>query len=113
MALLTAPASDSATRGALDVDVVSGRPDTVTGGDALLRVTAPSPGAWDSVRVEVNGVDATAVFVPENEREDEQGNERGARARTRARPDRTGLVRGLHEGGNDVTVTAPGARTAG
>lgn len=73
------------------VDVLSGRPDSVTGGDALLRVEAPDPG---DVRVRLNGRDVTGQFAP-------------------AGPGTlTGVVDGVRDGRNTVTATAPGHRTA-
>ena len=78
--------------GEIEVTVLSGRPDMVSGGDALLRIDVPADVAPADVRVAVNGVDATGAF------------------RAAAGPRRlTGLVDGLSQGANEVVVTVAGA----
>lgn len=47
------------------VDVVSTRADTVTGGDALVRVDVPRTVPRHRVRVSVDGRDVTAAFAPD------------------------------------------------
>ncbi|GAB1511584.1 DUF6351 family protein [Actinophytocola sp. KF-1] len=69
------------------ITVLSGRPDTVTGGDALLRVSAPA-----ATRVTRNGADVTSAFRWDP-----------------ATGTLTGLVGGLRIGGNTVTAYAPGS----
>ena len=73
-------------RGPLEVSVLSSRPETVTGGDALLLITL---GEHDSKRVgvTVNGNDVTAMF-----RETQDGQF-------------VGLVTGLEYGLNNVMVS--------
>jgi hypothetical protein len=51
--------------GRLSVSVLSGRADTVTGGDALIRVTAPAHVPVEQVRVRVDGRDVTGLFRPD------------------------------------------------
>ena len=69
------------------ITVLSGRPDTVTGGDALLRVSAPA-----ATRITRNGTDVTRAFRWD------------PASRTL-----TGLVDGLRLGRNTVAAYAPGA----
>ena len=47
---------------ALTVKVISGRPDMVTGGDALLQISVLPSISIADVRVSVNGIDVTRVF---------------------------------------------------
>lgn len=75
--------------GRLTLTVLSGRPDTVTGGDALVRVTAPASLALERIRVLADGRDVTGSFQPDP---DVHGI--------------TGLVDGLGRGA--LTATAPG-----
>jgi hypothetical protein len=75
----------------LDLSTVSGRPDSVTGGDGLFRVDLPDQVPPDQVKVLRNGTDVTSAFTVSG-----QGL--------------TGLVDGLRPGRNTVTVTAPGVR---
>ena len=77
--------------GEIEVTVLSGRPDMVSGGDALLRIDVPADVAPSDVRVAVNGVDATGAF----------------RAAAEARR-LTGLVDGLPLGASEVSVTVAG-----
>ncbi|KAA9134268.1 DUF6351 family protein [Microbacterium caowuchunii] len=71
----------------LDVSVVSSRPDSVTGGDALVRVA----GAGADVRVTAAGIDVTDVFVPHGD-------------------GLIGLVDGLPLGVSDLAVESGGER---
>jgi hypothetical protein len=72
------------------IDVLSGRPDMVAGGDALVRVTVRKHGvSLDAVRVSLNGDDVTSAFVKD------------AAARTL-----TGLVSGMRLGRNEIEVDA-------
>src|SRR3954466_15095063 len=48
--------------GPVRIDVLSSRPDQVSGGDALVRVQAP-PGLIRKLRVERNGADVTSAFA--------------------------------------------------
>ena len=75
----------------IEVKVLSGRPDTVSGGDALLQIDVPADVELSDVRVAVNGADATGAF--------------------RADADRhrlAGIVDGLSQGANEVTVSVAG-----
>jgi len=45
------------------ISVLSSRPDLVTGGDALVRVTVPGSAGLDQVSVTLNGQDVTAAFL--------------------------------------------------
>ena len=81
--------------GEVALTVLSSRPDVITGEEALLRIDVPRSIALDSVRVAVNGADATAAF--------------------RADADRhhlVGLIDGLNRGANEVSVAAGGAGEA-
>jgi hypothetical protein len=51
-----------------DVSVLSSRADTVTGGDALVRVQLPSTAFARLVRIEAGGVDVTDRFEPAADR---------------------------------------------
>ncbi|MCY3844670.1 MAG: DUF6351 family protein [Acidobacteria bacterium] len=75
----------------IEVTVLSGRPDTVSGGDALLRIDVPADVELSDVRVAVNGMDATAAF-----RADADGHRLA------------GVVDGLSQGANEVTVSVAG-----
>lgn len=79
------------------IEVLSGRPDAVTGGDALVRITVKrknvSPG---QVRVKLNGADVTSAFV--------------ANAMTRTL---TGLVSGMRMGENLLEVIDPKGNVRG
>ena len=77
-------AAPSAHAKPIDLDVLSSRPDQVSGGDALVRVQAPR-GLLDKLRVDRNGDDVTDAF----ERDD---------------GDLVGLVEGLDVGDNELTV---------
>ena len=75
----------------VEVTVLSGRPDTVSGGDALLQIEVPANLTLSDVRVAVNGTDATGAF--------------------RADADLhrlVGIVDGLSHGANEVSVTVAG-----
>ena len=47
----------------LDVTVLSGRADTITGGDALLRIEVPRSVPMRHLRVRLNGTDITGGFA--------------------------------------------------
>ncbi|MEO3841186.1 DUF6351 family protein [Streptomyces sp. B22F1] len=88
---LTAQAAAPQASQRIDLDVLSGRPGSVTGGDALLRVAAADPAA---VEIRLNGEDVTPLFAPDGP---------GAVS---------GVVDGIRDGRNTVTATAPGHRAA-
>src|SRR3954470_12635107 len=69
------------------VSVLSGRPDMITGGDALVSVRAPQGEALDKVNIEVNDKNITSVL------------HRDSAAHTL-----TGLVSGLKTGDNSLKV---------
>jgi Tannase-like family of unknown function (DUF6351) len=71
----------------LDVTVLSGRADTITGGDALLRIEVPRSVPMRHLRVRLNGTDITGGFEPDHQ------------ARTL-----TGLVTGMQVGKNSLSV---------
>src|ERR1700675_3989337 len=50
----------------LQLTVVSSRPDMVTGGDALVRISRPD-GDTSPVRVTLNGTDVTSAFAPDRD----------------------------------------------
>ncbi|NRQ35069.1 hypothetical protein HII36_25065 [Nonomuraea sp. NN258] len=90
--LIAAPAPASASRAGLALEVLSSRPDQVSGGDALIRVRADHAARLTVTR---NGEDVTAVFAPDP----------GGRTRT-------GLVTGLRDGDNTIQAVAwPHRRT--
>jgi len=84
VASLAAPAP----AGTLRIATVSNRADLISGGDALIRITAPSGVRASSVHVRLNGHDISATF-----RKNSDG--RGL-----------GLVTGLHNGANTLVATA-------
>ncbi len=71
-------------------EVLSGRPDTIAGGDALVRINIDSSVAPETVTVQLNGVDVTASFL-----------------RNDALRQMTGYVTGMTVGANTLTVTTP------
>ena len=80
-----------ATTGRFEITVLSGRPDQVSGGDALVQVTVPRGLPADRVRVTVADRDVTSAF-------DEPGDDGRL----------VGLVDSLVEGDNTLTVKATG-----
>ena len=72
------------------IAVLSGRPDQVSGGDALVEVTVPRSVSTRDVRVELDGEDVTAAFARDGDRRS-----------------LVGVVEGLDEGEN---VLRAGAR---
>src|SRR2546427_10964627 len=77
---------------AFKIDVLSSRPYMVSGGDALVRVTVKKKDvSLGSVRIELNGANITGAFRAD------------AAARTL-----TGLVTGLRNGENELSVDAKG-----
>lgn len=82
LALIGVPAA------AQQVEVLSSRPDTVSGNDALISVALPSRMDPAAVKIQVNGRDATSGFRL-------KGNAL------------IGLVQGLHQGTNRVRVVTP------
>src|SRR5258707_3505960 len=88
-ALLSAPCETraAADSGPFHIVVLSSRPDTVSGGDALVRIEAPQGQSLDKVIVTLNGQDVT-----------------GALRRDPAVHALTGLVTGLEIGENSLQV---------
>jgi len=78
------------------IDVLSGRPDSIAGGDALIRVTVRRNVAPGDVRISLNGVDVTSAFTLDTA------------ARTL-----TGLLTGLSLGENLLEVTDPRGNVKG
>src|SRR5688572_13277487 len=89
--LAAPPAGTPAPSMDFAIEVLSGRADTVAGGDALVRVTVPRTVAIGQVTVTLNGVDITSQLTSDG----------GARTIT-------GLVTGLALGDNDLSVTTRG-----
>lgn len=89
-----APAGATAGATALRVEVLSGRADLVTGGDALVQVTLPAGVSSGAARVTVAGRDVTGSFAPAG-----TGHLRG-------------LVTGLPLGRSDVRAVLPDGRSA-
>jgi hypothetical protein len=91
-ASLAGAASAAAPPMAYSIEVLSGRPDTVTGADALVRISVPRTVPMHQARVMLNGIDITAQFTSDGE------------ARTM-----TALLTGLALGDNDLAVVANGS----
>jgi hypothetical protein len=91
-AFVTAGAA-SADRGVVRIDTVSNRADLISGGDALVRITAPGADAGHAA-LALNGTDITSTFRRQS---DGHG---------------LGLVTGLHTGINTLTATMPDGRGA-
>ncbi|TDO52443.1 hypothetical protein EV643_102282 [Kribbella sp. VKM Ac-2527] len=78
----------------LRLEILSGRPDTVSGGDALVQVGVPAGVRADEVRVTLNGTDVTSAFALGNDA-------------------LIGLVGGMRSGSNTLRADAvgrPGSR---
>ncbi len=74
------------------IEVLSGRPDMVAGGDALIRVTVKKKNVrLSDVRIELNGVNVTGAFTA-----------------NQASRSLTGLVTGMRLGRNELEVDAKG-----
>ena len=63
-ALLTSACAGDSVASSLAVTVLSGRPDMVTGGDALLRIATPAA-STDDLTITLNGTDVAAGFAPD------------------------------------------------
>lgn len=88
---VSATPAGSQEREKLQVTVVSSRPGTVSGDDALIRVGVPASIATDTVRVEVAGRDVTPSFRPSGDHA------------------LMGVVKELTRGDNRLTARAQGA----
>jgi hypothetical protein len=93
VAATTEPAGGGENDDALQLTILSGRADTVSGGDTLVRVDVAEEVAIDDVAVTVNDADVTENFVADDD------------ARTL-----TGLVSELNVGTDVVASQAPGDR---
>ncbi|HEV8519893.1 MAG TPA: DUF6351 family protein [Burkholderiales bacterium] len=93
LALQATTASAAPKQDSLDfsIEVLSGRPDTITGGDTLVRIDVPRNVPMQLVSVRLNGTDVTGAFV------------RNELLRTM-----TGLVTGLVVGYNSLEVDSNG-----
>ena len=92
------PVSDSdvaGKTGGLELSSLSGRADTISGGDALLQLRVPMAVDLSTLRVSVNDTDVTEQFSAA------EGEEV-----------LTGLVNGLQEGANEVVALADGGAPA-
>ncbi len=78
------------------IEVLSGRPDTIAGGDALVRVTVRKNVPLDEMRIKLNAADVTSAFVANGV------------ARTL-----TGLVSGMRLGENLLEVIDPRGNVQG
>jgi hypothetical protein len=88
--VLASVAASSPQAGRAEILVLSTRADLVTGGDALIEVRSPADAPHAATRVSVDGRDITSAFA------------------VRADGRYLGLVTGLRDGGNAVTVTVNG-----
>ncbi|GAA4414805.1 DUF6351 family protein [Georgenia halophila] len=84
--------SDAAADRDFGVEVLSGRPDMVTGGDVLVAVTVPRTVPVRHVEIRLDGADVTDVFAPASQDDDVL----------------VGLVEGLDTGENTLRVDANG-----
>jgi hypothetical protein len=92
----TEDADEDDNESGLLVEVVSSRPEYVTGGDALVAVALPDGVDAGDVKIEVGGDERTASFAPDPETEGRL----------------LGLVSGLPEGDSDITAQAGDARAS-
>src|SRR6478672_5361603 len=94
IAAAAAAPAQAASRAPVTIDVLSNRPDLVSGGDALVQIQRPADAATAKVKVDVAGRDVTKVFADNG----------GGRL--------VGLVNGLVVGPNELTATLPDGRGA-
>jgi Tannase-like family of unknown function (DUF6351) len=78
------------------IEVLSGRPDKITGGDALIRVTLRKNVALNQMSIKLNGADVTGALIADS----------GARTLT-------GLVTGMRLGENLLEVIDPRGNVQG
>src|SRR6185436_15321746 len=78
------------------IEVLSSRPDAISGGDALVRVTVNKNVAASAMRVKLNGADVTSAFVVNG-----------------ATKTLTGLVTGMRVGENLLEVIDPRGNVQG
>ena len=57
---------DDVVDGPYELATLSGRPDTVTGGDALIGVTVPPGADLSELRLALNGTEVTSAFRPDD-----------------------------------------------
>jgi len=89
-----APAyADRASERHLVITTLSTAPDRVSGGDVLVRVDVPRGTPLSDVRVRLNGVDVTGVFLPDGTSDA-----------------LIGLVTGLKNGDNVLTAAMKGLK---
>jgi hypothetical protein len=86
MAALPVTPATAAPEGDVRIEVLSGRGDLVTGGDALVQVVLPPGATAEGLRIDADGRDVTTAFVPHDD-------------------GMLGLVTGLAPGENVVTAT--------
>lgn len=96
MTAMTVGPSAQSVNGNFQIATLSARPDYVSGGDVLIRVSVPPGVGLDSPQLTLNGEDITRMFRP-----DPHGHAL------------TGLVTGLRLGSNTVAVSAPGQNASG
>ncbi|MFI5698177.1 DUF6351 family protein [Kribbella sp. NPDC051586] len=88
---LVLPAVPAVASREVKLEILSGRPSSVTGGDALVHVVVPA-GDDDRARVTLNGKDVSSVFVADGD-------------------GLTGLVEGLRPGANVLRAETGNRRT--
>ena len=88
--LMLAGAAQAVPR--LTLESLSNRPDKLSGGDVLIRISLPNPTAAQGLRVMLNDTDVSAAFRPSQ-------NGRSL----------VGLVQGLRDGRNRLVARAKGA----
>src|SRR3954467_10918085 len=93
--VVLAAANPGRAADALQLRVLSSRPDMVSGGDALIRVDLPAGTATRDVKLTINGADQTSKL-----KVDASGHAL------------TGLVTGLTNGTNTVAATGAGKTSA-
>jgi hypothetical protein len=86
-----ANAADQKSSDKVEIAVLSGRPDMVSGGDALIRISAPASVATNKIAVKLNDQLVTTAFHP-----DPAGHAL------------VGLVSGMKEGDNTLAVFTDG-----
>ena len=105
-------AADRASEPAARISVVSGPPDLISGGDALIRIELGDGVAPADLAVTVGARSVTAAFAPELDRDARALSSEAPGGRDDARGSVTlvGLVTGLEPGAQRIEVSANGAR---
>jgi hypothetical protein len=109
-ALFARPAAQGPGTRPIRVAVISSRPELVTGDAALVRVEAPGRNVAQ-LQIALNGRDVTSLFRPADAAAAGEAGEAASGSRTDGTV-RLGLLRGLQQGENTISVTAAGATAA-